>query len=123
MASGSAAARQARELFSALDSRLDGDPLLARRLVDALRRVSQEPKASNRRAAAVLDPAVIYRNDPSALRPALDALTIDQMKDIVSQYAMDPRRLALKWKTPERLIDLIVSVTEQRASKGDAFRS
>lgn len=123
MQSGSPTARQARELFAALDSRLDSDPAFARRVVEALRKVSEPPRSSNRRAAAVLDPAVVFRKDPAALRPALNALTIDQMKDIVSQYAMDPRRLALKWKTPERLIDLIVSVTEQRASKGDAFRS
>jgi len=123
MQPGSAAARQARALFADLEARLDGDPLLARRVVEALRKVSEPPRSSNRRPAAVLDPGAVYRQDPAALRPALNALTIDQMKDSVSQYAMDPRRLALKWKTPQRLVDLIVSVTEQRASKGDAFRS
>jgi len=123
MQPGSAAADQARALFAELDSRLESDPLLARRVVEALRKATEPPKSSNRRAPAVLDPGAVYRQDPALLRPALNALTIDQMKDIVSQYAMDPRRLALKWKTPERLVDLIVSVTEQRASKGDAFRS
>jgi hypothetical protein len=118
-----AAAHQARSLFAELNARLDEDPLLAQRVLKALQKAADAPKSTNRRSAAVLDPGALYREDPAALRQALKALTLDQMKDIISQYAMDPRRLALKWKNPERLVDLIVSVTEQRVSKGDAFRS
>jgi hypothetical protein len=119
----SAPADQARALFADLDTRMDTDPLLARRVVEALRKAGGLPRSSNRRAPAILDPASLYRRDPTALRPALQDLTLDQLKDIVSQYAMDPRRLALKWKTPDRLVDLIINVTEQRASKGNAFRT
>lgn len=120
---GSADADRARELFAGLDRRLDGDPALARRVADALRKVTDGPRSSNRRAAAVLDPGLVYRGNPTALRPALGGLSVDQLKDIVSQYAMDPSKLALKWKSSDRLIELIATVTEQRAHKGDAFRS
>jgi hypothetical protein len=44
------------------------------------------------------------------------------LKDIVSHYAMDPRKLALEWKTANRLVELIVPVTEQRTRQGAAFR-
>jgi hypothetical protein len=118
-----ATADQARALFAKLSLRLDDDPYLARRVLDALNKAAQPRKSSNRRTAAVLDPGAVYRQDPAALRPALTALSLDQLKDVVSQYAMDPRRLAMKWRTPERLIELIVTVTEHRASKGNAFRS
>jgi hypothetical protein len=114
---------RARALFAELEPRLDGDPALARRVVQALRRAADGPRASNRRTPAALDPSVVFRDDPEGLRAALAPLTVDQLKDIVSHYAMDPRKLALKWKTTDRLIDLIVTVTQQRARKGDAFRS
>jgi hypothetical protein len=116
-------AARARELFGKIDRRLDSEPELARRVSEALRRASEAPRSSNRRAAAALDPTALHRKDPGGLRPALEGLELDQLKDIVSQYAMDPSKLALKWKRPERLIDLICSVAEQRARKGDAFRS
>ena len=119
----SADAQRARALFAKLDSRLDRDRALARRVADALHKAADPPRSSNRRTAAVLDPSVVFRERPEGLRAALAPLTLDQLKDIVSQYAMDPRKLALKWKTTDRLIDLIVTVTEQRARKGDAFRS
>jgi len=116
-------AARARALFADLDGRLDGDEALAHRVLEALRRAAEGPRSSNRRTPAVLDPSELHRQAPGELRAALQPLTVDQLKDIVSQYAMDPRKLALKWKTPARLIELIVTVTEQRARKGDAFRS
>jgi hypothetical protein len=116
-------ASRARELFGEIEPLLDGDPVFARRVADALRKAKGEPRSSNRRQKAAIDPFAINRADPSQLRPALERLDIEQLKDIVSHYAMDPRRLALKWKTKERLVELIITVVEQRVRKGDAFRS
>jgi hypothetical protein len=121
-AARSSGARLARDLFAELDQRLDSDPALARRVAAALEKAAAEPRGSRRRAPAVMDPFEIYRNDPEALRPALEQLDIEQLKDVVAQYAMDARRLALKWKTPERLVALIEQVVEQRLRKGDSFR-
>jgi hypothetical protein len=116
-------AQRARALFAEIDPVLDRDPALARRVVEGLRKAKASPKSSNRRAPAAIDPFAIHRADPSALRPALQTLDIEQLKDIVSQYAMDPRKLALKWRTSDRLIDLITEVVDQRSRKGEAFRS
>jgi hypothetical protein len=116
-------AASARQLFAEIEPLLDGDPELAQRVANALRRARESGRRSNRRDPAVIDPFAIYREEPSHLVPALRELDADKLKDVVSQYAMDPRRLALKWKSPDRLIDLIVTVVEQRARKGDAFRS
>jgi hypothetical protein len=71
----------------------------------------------------MLDPFEIYREDPSARRPALERPGIEQIRDVVARYAMDARRLALKWKSPERLIELTVAVVEQRTRNGDTVRS
>jgi len=80
-------------------------------------------KKSNRRAPGPFDPFAVCRTEGiHALRSKLTALTLDQLKDIVSEHAIDGSRLALKWKAPERLIQMIVTTVVERSSKGDAFR-
>src|SRR5260221_14304975 len=80
-------------------------------------------KPKNRRTAAILDPIELAGTGEQVLRSRLAELTIEQLQDIVSGYAMDPGRLVSKWKTPERIIDRIVELSLARAQKGDAFRS
>lgn len=77
---------------------------------------------ARRRAPAVLDPVAVVRDGELALRGRLEALDIEQLKDVVSQYGLDPSRLVMKWKTRERVIDHVVSVSMRQATKGDAFR-
>jgi hypothetical protein len=77
----------------------------------------------NRRMAATLDPVELASLGEEALRARLSGLTVDQLQDIVSDYAMDPGRLVAKWKTPERIIDRIVELAVARAQKGNAFRA
>ncbi len=78
-------------------------------------------RKANKRAPAALDPVAVYRKAPDLLKPQLDSLDLDQLRDIVSQYRMDPGGLVRKWKTKERVIDLIIRVAAQRATKGEAF--
>jgi hypothetical protein len=80
-------------------------------------------RPKNRRTAAILDPIELAGISESTLRSRLSELTIDQLQDIVSGYAMDPGRLVTKWKTPERIIERIVELALARAHKGNAFRS
>jgi hypothetical protein len=76
----------------------------------------------NRRAPAVLDPfKELQESGEDNLRKRLAGLSIDQLKDIVSQHAMDSSHLALKWRSPERLTVLILTVARSRLQKGDAF--
>jgi hypothetical protein len=77
----------------------------------ALRRAvdSATPKRRSRRQPAAIDVFVSYgRGGEPELREALAALTVDQLKDVVAQHRMDRSQLAMKWRTPERLIELIV---------------
>ena len=75
-----------------------------------------------RRSPAVLDPVLMARTGEAQLREELHALNIEQLKDIVAQYSMDPDKLVMKWKTHARIVERIVEVSMQRATKGDAFR-
>ena len=104
------------------------NPKLAQRLERALNESMGEvadgkKKARrNRRDPPVVDPFALYEQGEDGLRAALDELKLDQLKDIVSGYGMPRVSLALKWKTPERLVELIVDTVKSRSHKGDVFR-
>jgi hypothetical protein len=79
-------------------------------------------RGKNRRPRATLDPVQVVRNGEPALRIALEKLSLDQLRDIVAEYGMDPSRLVMKWVDSARVIDRIVELAIARARKGDAFR-
>jgi hypothetical protein len=80
-------------------------------------------RPKNRRKGAIFDPVEVAASGEEVLRSRLVSLTLDQLQDIVAEYGMDPGRLVVKWKTPERIIDRIVEMAVARAQKGNAFRS
>lgn len=79
-------------------------------------------RGKNRRAAAVLDPILLVRDGELTLRRELMQLSLDQLRDIVAEFGMDPGRLVMKWTSSERVIDRIVEMAITRAQKGNAFR-
>ena len=81
------------------------------------------PKRGNRRTPAALDPVELARQGEGELRSRLAELDIEQLKDIVADYGMDPGKLVMKWKVPEKIINKIVEISLGRAKKGDAFLS
>lgn len=109
------------------------DPVLAER---ALRRLNADPKLADlvqmppgmkrtgRRAPAKLDPfKIITDSGEQALMADLAELDLEELRDIVAQFGMDPRRLVMKWKDAQRVRGHIVATTAQRSRKGDAFRA
>lgn len=79
---------------------------------------------SRTREAAVLDPlAVLADQGEEALRAELTRLPLDKLLDIVAEFAMDPSKLVMKWKNPERVVDHIMESAKRRSVKGDAFRA
>jgi hypothetical protein len=80
-------------------------------------------KRTGRRAPAKLDPfKILAESGEHALTVRLAELDQEELRDIVAQYGMDPRRLVMKWKDSERLREHIVTTTVQRSRTGDAFR-
>ena len=80
-------------------------------------------RGRNRRTPAVLDPVQQVLKSEEVLREQLSVLTVDQLKDIVADYGMDPSKLVMKWRTRDRIINHIVDMAVSRSRKGDAFRS
>lgn len=77
-----------------------------------------------RRTLALLDPVELVRQGGEGeLRAKISALNLDQLRDIVAQYGMDPGKLVMKWKDNNRVIDRIVELSLARSTKGDAFRN
>jgi len=70
-----------------------------------------------------LDPFAVYAQGEVELRRQLAQLSVEELKDIVAEHGMDPTKLALKWKTPERLIDVICQRVSDRVHKGQAFEA
>ena len=83
---------------------------------------SKPMRKGGRRTPAVLDTVEVVREGEDALRSRLAVLRLDQLLDIVAQHGMDPGKLVMKWKRPDRVIDRIVEISLSRATKGDAFR-
>ncbi len=83
----------------------------------------KERRPRHRRPPALLDPVELARESENALRGQLAQLTVEELKDIVADHGMDPGKLVMKWKSPERIIDRIVEISVGRTRKGDAFRS
>lgn len=79
-------------------------------------------KRGGRRAPAILDPVELAGQGESVLRARLDTLSLDELRDIVAQYGMDPGKLVMKWKDLGRVRDRIAELALLRATKGDAFR-
>ena len=80
-------------------------------------------RGRNRRARAVLDPIQMVQESEEKLREQLSVLTVEQLKDIVADYGMDPSKLVMKWRIRERIVNHIVDMANSRSRKGDAFRS
>lgn len=113
-----------RSMFDAVIDEAENNEDFAGKLERAFTGNSSSPvkkRKVHRRQKPVLNPLDMIE-DMHALDAKLHTLSVDQLKDIVSVYSMDPSRRALQWRKPERLIALILDVSQKRLAKGNAFR-
>lgn len=85
--------------------------------------VAKGANPRRKRESGPFDPFVVYRDaDEAVLRTRLHELEVEQLKDIIAEHAMDYDKLAMRWRTPNRLQDRIVERVRARETKGDVFR-
>ena len=72
-------------------------------------------------AGTRVSPVQLAREGEQQLRVALGSLNLEQLRDVVADYGMDPGKLVMKWRDAERVVDRIVEVAVGRAHKGSAF--
>lgn len=115
---------QLKALFSVILKEIQRNPRFASQVAESLGTEAipstATPARKGRRAPGVLDPFDAF--DKGNLEPLLNELEVEQLKDIIAEHRMDRSTKAMKWKTKERLIPLILTTVAARTRKGDAFR-
>ncbi len=118
-----AALDQTAEETARASLRKGGRPRRAR-VASSIHDISRsQPRKGGRRPPGPFDPFAVYSEDEDELRRRLDECDLEQLRDIVAEHGMDHDRLAMKWKTPERVIERIVDTVIARTRKGEAFRN
>lgn len=116
-----------KEIFNEVLKEVHANPDLSFRLGKTIEKYAPgtgKPSVrTHRRKPGVFDPIVVHRENPDKLKLRLKELDIEELKDIIAEQGMDRSKLAMKWRTKERLINLIITTTESRVRKGDAFRT
>lgn len=114
--------KKLRELIAVIEEEANANPTFAAKIARVLG--DETPaRTRTRRAPAALDPiAVIQMEGDGGLRQKLEGMTLDQLRDIVSEHGMDKSHLVMKWTKRERVIEHILVTADARARKGDAFR-
>ena len=86
-----------------------------KRAATTAKRVARQPGA--------FDPFVVYRETGSAgLSQRLDALTLDQLRDIIAEQELDTRKETGRKRKPEVLVAWIIERVEASENKGSVFR-
>ncbi|CAN5702663.1 hypothetical protein BH23GEM9_BH23GEM9_20190 [soil metagenome] len=120
-----------RALLAAVEAEAERNSVFAAELSHALGIVdgteSSAPKLkarkAQRRSKGAFNPMDALRDaGENGLRRELASLNIEQLKDIIAENGMDQRKLAMKWKSADRLTDLIVTTAHARIVRGDVFR-
>lgn len=78
-------------------------------------------KKGNRREPAKINPFILLEQGIGVLKTELEALNIEELKDVIAENGMDTAKLAMKWKDRNRLINHIIDTTQRRSSRGEAF--
>ena len=84
---------------------------------------STSKRHSRKRNPALFNPeTILEQHGEESLLDSLNQLEMDQLKDIVSEFGMDPAKKVMKWKKKERFVAHIFEVANHRVKKGVAFR-
>lgn len=87
-----------------------------------IRTTASAPRSRTPRTAAALDPFQVYRTEgKEGLQSGLAALDLEQLRDIIHQFGMDPDKRAMKWKTVSKVRERIIERTEATRNRDKAF--
>ena len=70
----------------------------------------------------LINPYEILLEGTEVLENKISKLELQDLKNIVEYYSMDPSKSFKRWRKKERFINLILEVSILRANKGNAFR-
>lgn len=74
-----------------------------------------------KRDPARFDPRLIYKNHPEDLKPRLEDLTIDQLKDMAFEQGWNTDRTLMNSKNKTKIVESIINKVIKGADKGKLF--
>lgn len=78
-------------------------------------------KGKQKRKPSIINPYELVKQGEDVLFSQLENMDIEQLKDTILDYNMDNAKLAMKWKSSDRLRSLIVDTAKRRSTKGNVF--
>lgn len=123
-------AKQLEELFNIILAEIKENKTFAQKVQGILNNQESNKesvavavvKKRNRRNPAILNPMDFVDRGEEELRKVLLGLEVEQLKDIIAEYGMDPGRKTSKWRKIDRFVNHIIEMTISRSQPGDAFR-
>lgn len=120
-------------LYECVLEEMQTNPVFAKKLADILfedtsfvvdkSRTKKKPIKSKRKKA-LFNPVVYlleHEMQNKVLEVELGKLEINQLKDMISEYDMDPNKEATRWRKKEKFISLILERSLKRSNHGKVF--
>ncbi len=104
--------QQMMDLFSRMAAAAKGDPTTAEQIRDALAESGLLSVFGVGETLDVVD--LLDVGGEEALRTRLRQMTLSELKQIVSVRQYDPEKEAVRWRSPNKLIDLIVKKASEQ---------
>ena len=84
---------------------------------------SDKSSTRRKRNPAKFNPeTILIDQGKEALQHQLETLEVIELKDIISEFGMDPAKKTTRWRKKERFVDHILDVALNQIEKGNAFR-
>ena len=110
-----------RRISNVIINQAKADADFAEKLDNA---ISGTIRSVKRRDPPALDPVeLLILSDENNLVEHLNALSEEQLKNIISWYRLDLTGRAMHWIKKDQLIHFITESSKSRATKGDVFRT
>lgn len=114
-----------KALVTLLEEEASKNPAFAEKLENALSELPDTQKKKSKKASPKLSPPDIaeafQEKGETEFRFWLRDFELPMLKAIVKQNGFDPGKNSLRWKEPDKFIDLIVEQTTARLKRGSAF--
>lgn len=82
---------------------------------------TEKPKKKSKRNPAKINPIRLWEEGEEKLREEVAKLDVEELKDVIAEYGLDPKKSANRLKKREKLEELIFEGAKRTATRGDAF--
>lgn len=91
--------------------------------VDTKEKTVNKSSTRRKRNSAKFNPeTILIDQGKKELQQKLETLEVVELKDIISEFGMDPAKKTTRWRKKERFVHHILDVAVNQIEKGNAFR-